>query len=84
VRPVAGLLELRAVARLRAEAYYSEDRSRFAEYRDRLRGGPARVLKPCGTLAAARRHQRKGEPACKPCKAALAEHARNQYAKRKK
>jgi ribosomal protein S18 acetylase RimI-like enzyme len=31
VRPIAGLLELRAVARLRAEAYYAEDRSRFAE-----------------------------------------------------
>jgi len=31
VRPVHGLLELRQVARLRAEAYYADDRSRFAE-----------------------------------------------------
>ncbi|KAI8472700.1 MAG: acyl-CoA N-acyltransferase [Monoraphidium minutum] len=31
VRPAAGLLELRQVARLRAEAYYADDRSRFAE-----------------------------------------------------
>jgi ribosomal protein S18 acetylase RimI-like enzyme len=31
VRPVSGLLELRQVARLRAEAYYADDRSRFAE-----------------------------------------------------
>lgn len=31
VRPVRGLLELRQVARLRAEAYYADDRSRFAE-----------------------------------------------------
>lgn len=57
--------------------------SRFQEYRDRLRGGPARALQPCGTLAAARRHQRHGEDPCAPCKEALAEHARNQYKKRK-
>ena len=31
VRPASGLLELRQVARLRAEAYYADDRSRFAE-----------------------------------------------------
>lgn len=59
------------------------DRSRFAEYRDRLRGGPPRALKPCGTLAAARRHQRKSEPLDDACRAALAEHAREQYRKRK-
>lgn len=59
------------------------DRSRFAEYRDRLRGGPPRALQPCGTLAAARRHERKGEPLDDACRAALAEHARKQYEKRK-
>lgn len=29
---------------------------------------PARVLKPCGTVAAARRHQRAGEPLCELCR----------------
>lgn len=31
---------------------------------------PARVLKPCGTLAAYRRHQRRGETPCAECAAA--------------
>jgi hypothetical protein len=59
------------------------DRSRFAEYRDRQRGGPPRVLQPCGTYAAAKRHQRRGEPLCEPCRAALADHQRAMYLKRK-
>jgi len=60
------------------------DRSRFAEYRDRLRGGPPRVPKPCGTVAAYRRHQRAGEAPCEPCRAAWAAYQRDLYAKRKK
>lgn len=31
----------------------------------------ARELKPCGTVAAARRHQRAGEPLCGPCEQAI-------------
>lgn len=31
----------------------------------------ARDLKPCGTVAAARRHQRRGEPLCKACEQAI-------------
>lgn len=30
-----------------------------------------RTLKPCGTVAAARRHQRRGEKTCEKCLAAL-------------
>src|SRR5690606_14612929 len=33
-------------------------------YRDRKRGGPPRQLKPHGTRAAVRRHERAGEPPC--------------------
>lgn len=40
-------------------------------------------LKPCGTYAAARRHQRNGEPVCGLCKEAVAEHNREQRAKRR-
>ena len=59
------------------------DRSRFAEYRDRLRGGPPRVPQPCGTYAAARRHRRAGEPLDEAC--AEAERVRNNtmYQRRK-
>jgi hypothetical protein len=52
---------------------------RQKRYRDRLRGGPARVPKPCGTLAAYRRHQRRGEPPCDLCKAANAAYQRDYY-----
>lgn len=31
---------------------------------------PPRLIAPCGTIAALRRHQRYGEPACKQCLAA--------------
>jgi hypothetical protein len=33
---------------------------------------------PCGTLAAYRRHLRRGEATCQPCKDANAEYGRNQ------
>ena len=59
------------------------DRSRFAEYRDRQRGGPPRQLEPCGTIAAARRHQRAGEPLCDLCAPVWAEHQHQMYVKRK-
>lgn len=53
------------------------------KYRDRQRGGPARDLKPCGTVAAYRRHQRHGEEPCEACKKAHAEYHRELYRKRK-
>lgn len=58
-------------------------RSRFAEYRDRQRGGPPRVPEPCGTIAAARRHQRAHEPLCALCAPVWAEHQHRMYEKRK-
>lgn len=42
------------------------DAERARRYRDRLRGGPPRELKPCGTRAAKVRHQRHGET-CATC-----------------
>jgi hypothetical protein len=57
------------------------DRQR--EYRDRLRGGPARVPAPCGTLAAFRRHQRHGEPIDAACREAYNAAHREMYRKRK-
>lgn len=36
------------------------------------KAGPAPTLKPCGTTAAARRHYRRGEPACRACQQAVA------------
>ncbi len=58
----------------------SADKQR--EYRDRLRGGPARVPAPCGTLAAFRRHQRRGEPICEACRVAYNAAHRDMYRKR--
>lgn len=40
-------------------------------------------LRPCGTYAAARRHQRHGEPMCTDCKAVIAARQRQFYHKRK-
>ena len=60
------------------------DRSRFAEYRDHLRGGPPRAPEPCGTYAAFRRHQRKGEAIDDACRKAYNEHQRDMHAKRKR
>lgn len=42
------------------------------------------ATQPCGTYAAARRHQRSSEPVCDACAAALAEHQRAMYEKRKR
>jgi hypothetical protein len=59
------------------------DRSRFAAYRDRLRGGPPRVLQPHGTVAAARRHQRAREPLCAACAVEWRRHQAEMYQRRK-
>ena len=60
------------------------DRSRFAEYRDRLRGGPPRALVKCGEgVGACRRHQRNGEKLCALCEPVWAAHQHQQYLRRK-
>lgn len=41
-----------------------------------------RVLQPCGTPAAERRHRKNGEPICAPCRAATNEKSRQDYRKR--
>ena len=47
-------------------------------------GATPRVLKPCGTTAAARRHHRKGEELCGPCREAYRENMRELNARRNK
>ena len=49
---------------------------RAKRYRDAKRGGPPREPAPCGTYAAARRHQRRGEPLDDACAEALREYVR--------
>ena len=41
------------------------------------------VSQPCGTYAAARRHQRNGEPLCDACREALRAHQAAMYVRRK-
>ena len=52
-------------------------------YRDRKRGGPPRVPKPHGTVAAYRRHQRAGEEPCAACRVAWSVYQHELYEKRK-
>lgn len=59
------------------------DKSRYAEYRDKKRGTPPPPLKECGTYAAARRHQRHGEPLCDACRLVMNERQRDYYHRRK-
>lgn len=61
----------------------ASDSERSRAYRDRKRGTPPRTPKPHGTMAAYRRHERNGEPACAECKKAHAEYQRGLYRKRK-
>ncbi len=50
-------------------------------YRDRIRGGPPRDPTWIhGTVAGARRHQRRQQPLCEPCREAWAEYYRNRKA----
>lgn len=53
--------------RRRAEELADQERSRYAKYRDRKRGGPPRQPKPHGTYAGFRRHKRRGEEPCAEC-----------------
>jgi len=57
--------------------------NRWKTRRDTIRGGPPRTLAPCGTYAAARRHQRATAPMCGPCRIAYNEHQRNMQQARK-
>ena len=56
---------------------------RARDYRDRVRGGPPRVPKGCGTVAAVRRHHRAGEPLCPACAEAWRAYQRDGYRRRK-
>jgi hypothetical protein len=58
------------------------ERSRWAIYRDRKRGGPPRKLRPHGTVAGYRRHQRAGEEPCDPCRVAWSDYQHELYLKR--
>ena len=49
---------------------------RQRQYRDRLRGGPARTPAGCGTYAAYRYHERHGEPIDQACRDAYNAHQR--------
>lgn len=60
-----------------------EERSRYAVYRDKQRGGPPRRLKPHGTYAAFCRHLDHGEEPCEPCRQAERNYQNEQYEKRK-
>jgi len=62
----------------------TDDRSRYAGYRDRQRGGPPRAPQPCGTRAAYERHRRRGEQPCPPCRDAYNAHQRAMYEARKR
>lgn len=53
------------------------------QWRDQQRGRPPRTLKPCGTYAAYRRHQRNGEPIDQACYDAYLEQQREMYRRRK-
>ena len=59
------------------------DAERARAYRARKGAKPRGELKPCGTVAAARRHQRAGEPLCSQCVPVWAEHQRTMYRNRK-
>jgi len=41
-----------------------------------------RELTPCGTIGAARRHERANEPKCEPCATVWAEHQAAMYQQR--
>jgi len=58
------------------------DAERARRYRARKGATTRTGLQPCGTLAAARRHQRRGEPVDQACMEALAAHQRLMRARR--
>jgi len=58
-------------------------RSRWARYRDRKRGGPPRQLDPHGSLGAVRRHQRASEDLCDECAPVWSDHKHAAYLRRK-
>ena len=60
-------------------------RARLAAEAGRAPGKAGRpATHPCGTNAAYKRHQRKGEPPCAACRAAWSAYQRELYARRRK
>ena len=69
---------------MRAE-YQRLRRARLAAEAGREPGKAGRpATHPCGTNAAYKRHQRKGEPPCAACRAAWSAYQRELYARRRK
>lgn len=67
----------------RAE-YFRQRRAARAVAAGRTPGKPGpEPTRQCGTYAAARRHQRKGEPTCSLCRLAMTEYINNLRRKRK-
>lgn len=60
----------------------ASDAERMRRYRARLRGGPVRTPQPCGTYAAARRHERRGEPLDELCHQAMLAYKREHVRKK--
>jgi len=58
-------------------------RQYFKARRDKARGGPPRLPKPCGTVAAAQRHKRNNETPCDLCTEAMRKHQAEMYQQRK-
>jgi len=56
---------------------------RSSASRARSKAGLKWMPKPCGTVAAARRHQRAGEPLCVACRPVWSEHQAAMYRQRK-
>ena len=62
----------------------TEDEARRArEYRDRQRGGPARVRQPCPSRNGAMWHRRNGEPVCDGCRVKELEYMNRQRQRNK-
>jgi hypothetical protein len=81
--------EVKPMTRYSQSQYHP--RSRFAIYRDEVRGGPPRQPKPHGTYAAATRHKRDGDlkggkrlaDVCPACAEADSEYQAKMYLQRK-
>jgi hypothetical protein len=62
----------------------AEQQRRWRASQGARTGQPGRpVTQPCGTQAAYKRHQRKGEEPCDPCRLAWAEYQRELYQRRR-
>ena len=65
--------------------YFRQRRAARAIAAGRTPGKPGpTATQPCGTYAAARRHERNGEPVCTICRLAVAEYMRDRYHQRRR